>query len=44
MLPIFTASIGERARLVHANAKWDPQGLEPDLIDTEVENRTYGDV
>lgn len=44
MLPIFTASIGERARLVQANAKRDPEAGEPEPSDLGDENRTYGDV
>jgi serine/threonine-protein kinase HipA len=44
MLPIFTASIGERARLVQANAKRDPEEGEPEPAEASDESRTYGDV
>lgn len=43
MLPIFAASIADRARLVQANAKHDPAEPEPES-EPEGENRTYGDV
>lgn len=44
MLPIFAASIGERARLVQANAKRDPEDAEPPPADPLEEHRTYGEI
>lgn len=44
MLPVFAASIGERARLVQANAKRDPEDAEPPPAEPLEEHRTYGDV
>lgn len=44
MLPIFSASIGERARTVQANAKRDPEEGEPESAEARDENRIYGDI